>query len=112
MDLTTAVDITPRDREILLSLLARYLPDTTVWAYGSRVAGGSMPWSDLDLVFFSGTEQKQQVSSLKEALEESNLSFRVDLLEWDSLPDSFKANIEASPVWKIGTPYPSKARAT
>ncbi|MCL2193817.1 MAG: hypothetical protein FWB78_10540 [Treponema sp.] len=62
-----------------------------------------MPWSDLDLVVFSGAEQKHWFSLLREALEESNLSFRVDVLEWDSLPDNFKANIAASPRWEIGT---------
>ena len=102
MGVIAAIDIKPNDREILFSLLARHLPRTTVWAYGSRVAGGSMPWSDLDLVVFSDAEQKHQLSLLKEALEESNLSFRVDLLEWDSLPDNFKANIAASPRWEIG----------
>lgn len=96
MDVKTEIDINPLDKEILVSLLARYLPNTTVWAYGSRVRGHAHPWSDLDLVVFSNPEQKQQVSRLKEALEESNLSFRVDLLEWDSLPDNFKANITNS----------------
>ena len=89
--------IDARDREILFSLLMRYLPQTTVWAYGSRVSGGAMPWSDLDLVVFSGGGQSPQVSLLKEALQESNLTFRVDILEWDSLPDNFKANITACP---------------
>jgi len=95
------IDIKPKDREILLSLLARHLPRTSVWAYGSRVSGGSMPWSDLDIVVFPNEKQKHRLPLLKEAFEESNLSFRVDLLEWDSLPDSFKANIEASPRCEI-----------
>jgi predicted nucleotidyltransferase len=93
---TPKIDIGPRDKEILFSLIKRYLPDTAVCAYGSRVSGNAEPWSDLDLVVFSGAEQKLQVSLLKEALEESSLSFRVDLLEWHSLPDSFRANIEDS----------------
>ena len=92
------IDISPRDKAILSSLLEEYLPHTTIWAYGSRVAGHAKPWSDLDLVVFSGAEQKYHLSLLKEALAESNLSFRVDLLEWDSLPDNFKANISTSPV--------------
>jgi type I restriction enzyme S subunit len=96
MDISTAVDIQPRDKEILYSLLSRYLPNTIVWAYGSRAAGNALPWSDLDLVVFTEANQKYQLSLLKEALEESNLSFRIDLLEWDWLPDDFKANIEAS----------------
>ena len=92
------IDVNPRDREILFSLLARYLPYTTVWAHGSRVEGGAKPWSDLDLVVFISEKHKYQLSLLKEALEESNISFRVELLEWDNLPDNFKTNIAASHV--------------
>ena len=98
MDINTEIDINPRDKEILFSLLEQYMPRTTVWAYGSRVSGNSQICSDLDLVVFSKPEQKSQISLLKEALEESNLTFRVDLLEWDSLPDNFKVNIKASSV--------------
>jgi predicted nucleotidyltransferase len=94
--ISTAVDIRPHDKEILYSLLSRYLPDTTVWAYGSRTTGNALPWSDLDLVIFTKANQEYQLSLLKEALEESNFPFRIDLLEWDWLPDDFKANIEAS----------------
>ena len=91
------IDIKPKDKEILFSLLEQYLPNTTIWAFGSRISGHSRPWSDLDLILFSTAEQKIHISLLKEALEESNLSFRVDPIEWDYLPDNFKANISASP---------------
>ena len=96
-----AIDVKPRDKEILFSLLTQYLPNTAIRAYGSRVTGHSRPWSDLDLVLFSNAEQKSCISLLKEALEESNLSFRVDLLEWNSLPDNFKTNISASPFVEL-----------
>ena len=96
MDLKTAIDITCQDKEILLSLLAQHLPNTIVWAYGSRVTGSAKSCSDLDLVVFTEKKHKYQLSLLREALEESNLTFRVDLLEWDSLPDNFKKNITAS----------------
>ena len=96
MGISAAIDINPRDKEILCSLLSQYLPNTTVWAYGSRTTGKAQPWSDLDLVVFTNAEQKYQLSLLKEALEESTLPFRIDLLEWDWLPEDFKANIEAS----------------
>lgn len=32
--------------------------------------------------------------ALQEALEESNLPFKVDLLIWDELPANFKTNIQ------------------
>ena len=98
MDINTAIDINTGDREVLFSLLAQYLPDTPVWAFGSRIKGDAKPWSDLDLVVFTGTEQKCRLSLLREALEESNLSFRTQLLEWDYLPEKFKTTIKASHV--------------
>jgi predicted nucleotidyltransferase len=96
MDLNTVIDISPGDRELLSSLLLQYLPHTAVWAHGSRITGNARPWSDLDLVVFINERQKSDLSRLKEALEESNLTFRVELLEWDCLPDNFKTNITNS----------------
>jgi type I restriction enzyme S subunit len=94
MGITANIDISAEQRQILLDLLSKYLANTKVWAFGSRVKWTTRSNSDLDLVVFSSPEQDSQVSALKEALEESNLPFRVDLLVWDKLPESFKRNIE------------------
>ena len=89
------IDITSEQRKTLLALLARHLPDTTVWVYGSRVQWTARPQSDLDMVVFASPSQNGQVSALREALEESNLPFRVDLFIWDNVPDQFRKHIEA-----------------
>ena len=81
-----------------MALLNRYLPDTTAWAYGSRVKWTSRPESDLDLVVFARPEQGVRVAELREAFEESDLPFRVDLFVWDEVPESFKARIEGDHV--------------
>ena len=96
MGVTSTIDINPSDKKILFSLLTHYLPHTSAWAFGSRVKGNAKPWSDLDIVVFTVEGQKHRLSLLREALEESNLSFRVQLLEWDYLPDNFKENVTAS----------------
>lgn len=90
----TSIDITPVARSELLALLQQFLPGVTVWAFGSRVKWTARSNSDLDLVVFSRPEQEAKVSLLKEALEESALPFRVDLLVWDNIPESFKNNIQ------------------
>ncbi|WP_297448095.1 nucleotidyltransferase domain-containing protein [Ferrovum sp.] len=59
--------------------MSRFLPGIAVWAYGSRVKWTARPNSDLDLVVFSSSAQRPLVSELKEALDESNLLFIVDL---------------------------------
>lgn len=83
------IDITPEQREMLLALLERHLPGVSVWAYGSRVKGSARPNSDLDLVVFTTPAQRPHVSELKDALDESNIPFRVDLHVWDEIPERF-----------------------
>ena len=95
MGMTPTIDITTEQRRTVLALLNRHLPDTAAWACGSRVKGTSRPTSDLDLVVFAGPKQSAQVAELREAFEESNLPFRVDLFVWDEVPESFRKHIEA-----------------
>ena len=92
------IDITSEQRKTLLALLAKHLPDTTVWVYGSRVQWTARPRSDLDMVVFASPSQNGQVSALREALEESNLPFRVDLFVWDDIPESFRKHIKKDHV--------------
>lgn len=92
------VDISPSACKTIQKLLDRYLPETEAWAYGSRAKGTATPKSDLDVVVFATPEQHRQVSDLKEAFEESNLPFRVDLFVWDDVPENFQKNIQAHHV--------------
>ena len=88
------IDLTAAQRKEVAALLQRYLPDTEVWAYGSRVKFTAKPHSDLDMVAFAAKEQSQAVADLREAFEESYLPFRVDLFVWDEVPEEFRRNIE------------------
>ena len=92
------IDLTVSQRKEILSLLKHYLPDTEVWAYGSRVKFTAKPSSDLDMVAFASKEQSLSVANLKEAFEESSLPFRVDFFVWDEVPEQFHKNIEAERV--------------
>lgn len=92
------IDLTAAQRKEVAALLKRYLPDTEVWAYGSRVKFTAKPHSDLDMVAFASKEQSQAVADLREAFEESYLPFRVDLFVWDEAPEEFRRNIEEARV--------------
>ena len=72
-----------------------------VWAYGSRVSGGSHQGSDLDLVFRQPSHLTQDVPGwleLVEALQGSPLPLLVQVHQWSRLPDVFHRNIEADYV--------------
>ena len=89
------IDITPNHLKTLQALLNQYLPNTLVWAFGSRVKFTAKPNSDLDLVAFISKAQELKFSLLKDALEESNIPFSIDLHRWDELPETFHKNIES-----------------
>ena len=98
MGVDRAIDITVKQRKIVTDLLERHLPDTAAWIYGSRVKWTARPQSDLDMVVFATPEQNGRVSDLREALEESNLPFRVDLFVWDAVPEQFRKQIKSEHV--------------
>ena len=98
MGLDRTIDITAEQRTIVLQLLKRHLPNTTAWIYGSRAKWTSRPQSDLDLVVFATPEQNGRVSNLRQAFEESNLPFRVDLFVWDAVPEQFRKRIKQDHV--------------
>ena len=98
MAMSPVIDMTAEQRKTVLSLFSGHLPDTEAWVYGSRVRWTSRPESDLDLVVFASPEQARGVSDLREAFEESNLPFRVDLFVWDEVPESFRERIEQEHV--------------
>ena len=98
MGLDQTIDITGEQRKTILALLEHHLPDTDAWVYGSRGKWTSRPQSDLDLVVFATNQQRRQVDALREAFEESDLPFRVDLFVWDEVPVSFRERIKAEQV--------------
>jgi type I restriction enzyme S subunit len=88
------LDLTTHDQKTVVTLLKAFLPETTIWAFGSRMKFTSKPESDLDLVAFIDPEQQSQLAELKDAFVESDLPFKVDILDWNVIPDSFKENIK------------------
>ncbi len=82
---------------MLQALLVQYVPHAEVWAYGSRVTGGSHEGSDLDLVLRHPADLTQEVEGwidLKEALQNSALPILIEVHLWSRLPATFHRNIQ------------------
>ncbi|MBO6004883.1 MAG: nucleotidyltransferase domain-containing protein, partial [Verrucomicrobia bacterium] len=99
----STLQISEKEKALLLELLQRHLPGVSVWAYGSRVGGKSSPWSDLDLVVFASAEQSRRVYDLRESLEESDLPFRWIFSSGTNYPNlSKKTSNLFTPCWSSG----------
>lgn len=95
------LDLQPAHLRIVVDLIGTYAPDADVFAFGSRVRGGSHDGSDLDLVMRNpenATVPHHGIAALRAALAESNLPLIVDLLDWSLIPESFQREIEREAI--------------
>jgi predicted nucleotidyltransferase len=82
---------------IVRGILQTHLPDREVWVFGSRIGETPKPYSDLDLVVQGEAALPPgTLSALKEAFEESDLGFQVDVIEWATTGESFRRIIAAN----------------
>ena len=91
------LDLTPQNLTEVRRILLLHVPGRTVRAFGSRVQGNAKPFSDLDLVVMGNTPLDfRQLAALKDAFAESNLPFRVDVIDWASTSETFRRIIEGA----------------
>lgn len=89
------IDVAECYLETIQRILAQYVGDCEVRAFGSRSNGTATEHSDLDLAIVGKGKIERRVKMLlREAFEESDLPFRVEIIDFNTLSDSFRAIIE------------------
>ena len=95
----TRVDLRPDHWAIVRNALRRYVPDREVLVFGSRASGTAKEYSDLDLAIMGDEPLSlREVSALDEALGESDLPFKVDIVEWARIDEGFRRIIRGHGV--------------
>jgi type I restriction enzyme S subunit len=93
------LDIAPAHWAIVADILRRLAPDYEVWAFGSRATGRAKPYSDLDLAIVSDRPLPLDLTArLAEAFSESDLPWKVDLVDWATTDDAFRGIIMSQRV--------------
>lgn len=105
------LDLQPEYLGIVRDILRIHVPDRKVLAFGSRAAWSAKKYSDLDLAILGDEPLSLDVTSaLSEEFEESDLPFKVDLVDWTLIDKAFRNIIHANfvtvqePVSKFGKP--------
>lgn len=84
------IHLTETERHIVQNILQKILPEAHVVVFGSRVTGKLKPFSDLDLAVNNKKPLSlEQLSKLKDAFSESNLPFRVDVVDMQTVSGEF-----------------------
>ena len=83
--------------DLLQKIFNEYCPNSEIYAYGSRVNGKAHEGSDLDLTIKNFPTDKY-LFELKETISDSNIPFLVDINIFETLPQSFKDEIEKNNI--------------
>ena len=93
------IDVRPDLWRIVSGILQKHVPQYEVWVFGSRAKWAAKPYSDLDLAVITVQPLTLDVSAaLADAFAESDLPWRVDVVDWASTSESFRRIIEGDKV--------------
>lgn len=96
---TPLIDIRPDHWEIVQRILQEHVPNLEVWAFGSRAKWNAKAFSDLDLAIITDEPLPIDTSAaLNEAFSESDLPWKVDVVDWASVGDGLKKAIKRDKV--------------
>lgn len=91
------IHLKPEELKMILNILKQHVPESTVIAFGSRVHGRNLKeFSDLDLTVKSPDPlATEKLLSLQNAFSQSDLPFKVDVIDWADTDTNFRKIIEA-----------------
>ena len=93
------INLEQRYLHMLKTILAQYLPVDMVYIFGSRTTTSIKPFSDIDLIIMSEHPLPlNTMAQLINACEESDLPYKVDIVEWHTLSAAFQEHIKPSLV--------------
>ena len=93
------LDIRPDHWRIVSDILRKHVPQYAVWAFGSRAKWTAKQYSDLDLAVITDKPLSLEVSaSLADDFSESDLPWKVDVVDWATTSESFRKIIERDKV--------------
>ncbi|MCD4830701.1 MAG: nucleotidyltransferase domain-containing protein [Anaerohalosphaeraceae bacterium] len=89
------IKISEQEFKIVYEIIDSYLPNHEVMAFGSRTADTAKTHSDLDIAIMGSVPVDfKTLALLKDAFSESDLPFRVDVLQWCRISPEFKKTIK------------------
>lgn len=95
-----SIDIRPFDLEIVKKILNDFLPkNAKVWVFGSRAKWTTKRSSDLDLAIDAGRPlTTTEIFNLADAFDESDLPYKVDVVDMQTVKETFRPYIEQDRV--------------
>ncbi len=94
-------NISSNQLQIVKHILNENFKDVTIWIFGSRVSGNNKEYSDLDIALqfndYNDKIYRKLAASLSDFID-SDLPFKVDIIDYNSLSGIFKQNVDETKI--------------
>ena len=90
------IRVSSNEFDIIINILNTYIKKGKVYAFGSRYKNNNRKFSDFDIAIDIGEKLSFEfLTSLKDAFEESDLPYRVDIIDYNNISDKFKKIVDS-----------------
>lgn len=89
-------------KQKIIGVISVLIPDAKIYLFGSRARGTNTEWSDIDIALDAGQSLPvRDVDEVKSMFKESNIMYRIDVVDFNQLNDLMRAEIlRERVVWK------------
>ncbi len=94
--------VNPRYKEQIIRIIRQYLPDCTIYLYGSRARKTNVSGSDIDLALDNGTPITDNIlAHIRFDIEETTIPLMVDVVDARAIDREFYETISKEwVIWK------------
>ncbi len=94
--------ISPEDKQFIIDTISQHLPNAKIIAFGSRILGNAVQYSDMDVAIDQGAPVKLlKLSEISEVFSESDLPYKVDIIDYRRVTQEFQGLInKTGKHWK------------
>ena len=89
------ISVSSKEFDIIINILHSHIKKGKVYAFGSRHKNNNRKFSDLDIAIDTGEKLSFEfLNILKDAFEENDLPYRVDIIDYNNISDKFKKIVD------------------
>jgi uncharacterized protein len=86
--------MTEQDKQKLIKIITKYLPQAQIYLFGSRARKDNSPRSDIDIAIDNKNKiDNLTLSNIREEIEESTIPFTVDIVDLNNISEDLKTQI-------------------
>lgn len=89
------IDAKDEEIEFISKTIKKHISDCEIRVFGSRIKGKARRYSDIDIaIITNGKIEWSILGKIGDEFAESEIPYRIDIIDWNAIDESFRKIIE------------------